>query len=595
MPLFKSKTSQKLAKEKEAHRLFEKGMAGILDLIAPAAFVIRPSYLQLSDYFVKTLFVYTYPRYLYTNWLTPVINYDVSMDISMFIYPLETKEIMRKLTKKVGELESTRAIEVEKGKVRSPELETAISDVEALRDVLTKGEAKLFQFGLYFTIYAKTAEELQTLSNQLESTLGGLFYTKPAILQMEQGFNSCLPLGNDELKIWRNLDTGSLSTTFPFVSATLTRDEGILYGVNMPNNSLIIFDRFSLENANLVSFGTSGSGKSFSIKLEALRYLMFGVDVIVVDPENEYKTLCEAVGGSFINVSLKSEQRINPFDLSPILEGETGSDVLNDNIAVLKGLISLMVGKLSPEEDGVLEKALFETYALKDISAEPASQKNPPPLLTDLYSVLSNMKGAESITKRLAKYIEGIYAGLFNKPTNVDLGKGFVVFSIKDLDEALRPIAMYLIMHYIWNKIKSEMRKRIMIIDEAWWMMQYEDSARFLYSIARRARKYWLGLTVISQDVEDFLTSKYGRAVVANSSLQLLLKQAPAAINKVAEAFKLTQGERNWLLMCDVGEGLFFAGLNHVIIKVFASPTEHLLITSKPEELVELKRLAEKG
>jgi len=579
-------------REKEARRLFEKGMAGILDLIAPAAFLIRPSYLQLSDYYVKTLFVYTYPRYLYTNWLAPIINYDVVMDVSMFIYPLATREVMTRLTRKVGELESTWAIEQEKGKVRSPELETAISDVEALRDVLAKGEAKLFQFGLYFTIYAKSPEELETISKQLESTLGGLFYTKPAILQMEQGFNSCLPLGNDELKIWRNLDTGSLSTTFPFTSATLTRDEGILYGVNISNNSLIIFDRFSLENANCAIFATSGSGKSYACKLEALRYLMLGTDIIVVDPENEYRVLCETVGGSVIDVSLKSDQRINPFDLPPVTEGETGGDVLNENIATLKGLISLMIGGLTPDEDGILEKALFETYALKDITADASTHKNPPPLLSDLYAVLQNMKGAESMAKRLNKYVEGIYSALFNRPTNVDLGKGFVVFSIKDLDEQLRPIAMYTIMHYIWDKIKSELRRRIMIIDEAWWMMQYEDSARFLYSLARRARKYWLGLTIISQDVEDFLTSKYGRAVVANSSLQLLLKQSPAAIEKLAEAFKLTQGEKDWLLMCDVGEGVFFAGLNHTVIKIFASPTEHLLITSKPEELVELREAA---
>lgn len=586
----KPELKQLSEQEKEARRIFEKGMVGILDLIAPAAFIVRPSYLQVSDYYTKTLFVYTYPRYLYTNWLAPIINYDVIMDISMFIYPLSTKEVLTKLTKKVGELESTLTIEQEKGKVRSPELETAISDVEALRDVLAKGEAKLFQLGLYFTIYAKTLEELDTISKQLESTLGGLFYTKPAILQMEQGFNSCLPLANDELKIWRNLDTGSLSTTFPFTSATLTRDEGILYGINISNNTLIIFDRFSLENANCTVFGTSGGGKSYAIKLEALRYLMLGTDIIVIDPENEYQTICETVGGSIIDVSLKSDQRINPFDLPPTSEEETGKDVLNENISLLKGLISLMIGGLTPDEDGILEKALFETYALKDITTDPATHRNPSPLLSDLYAVLQNMKGAEGMAKRLAKFVEGIYAGLFTQPTNVNLGTGFVVFSIRDLDEQLRPIAMYIIMHYIWNKVKSDLRKRIMIIDEAWWMMQYEDSARFLYSLARRARKYWLGLTVISQDVEDFLTSKYGRAVVGNSALQLLLKQSPAAVEKLAEAFKLTEGEKEWLLTCDVGEGIFFAGLNHTVIKIFASPTEHILITSNPEEIAELHK-----
>jgi len=577
--------------EKKARLVFEKGTTSVLDLIAPAAFLIKPSYLQLSNSFVKTLFVYTYPRYLYTNWLAPIINYDIEMDVSMFIYPLSTKEVMNRLTKKVGELESTWTIEQEKGKVRSPELETAISDVEALRDVLARGETKLFQFGLYFTIYAKSLDELETLSKQLESTLGGLFYTKPALLQMEEGFNSSLPLCTDELKIWRNLDTGSLSTAFPFVSPTLVRNEGVLYGLNVSNNSLVIFDRFSLENANCVVFATSGSGKSYACKLEALRYLMMGTDIIVIDPENEYKTLCQAVDGSIIDVDLKSEHCINPFDLPNALAGESGEDVLNENIALLKGLISLMVGGLTPDEDGVLEKALFETYALKDITADINSQKNPPPLLSDLYAVLKQMSGTDSIVRRLTKYVEGVYAALFNRPTNVDLKKGFVTFSIRDLDEQLRPVAIYLLMRYVWNKIKSELRRRILIIDEAWWMVQYEDSARLLYSFARRARKYWLGLTIISQDVGDFLSSKYGRAVVTNSSLQLLLKQSPAAIKQLTDTFNLTEGEREWLLTCDVGEGVFFAGLNRTAIKIFASPTEHLLITSKPEELAELKEV----
>lgn len=578
---------------KEAERIFKKGMTTLLDLISPSAFLVNPSYLQLGEYYTKTFFVYTYPRYLYTNWLAPIIDYDVTMDISMFIYPLETKEIMPKLKKKLGELESTYTIEREKGAVRSPELETAISDIEALRDVLARGEAKIFSFGLYFTLYAKSLEELEKISQQLESTLGGaLIYTKPAVLQMEPGFNSTLPLALDELKIWRNLDTGSLSTTFPFVSGTLTKNEGILYGINPPNNSLIIFDRFSLENANEVCFGVSGSGKSFALKLEILRYLMLGVDIIVIDPENEYKTLCQAVGGSFLNISLKSDQRINPFDLPPISEGEEAEDVLNENIASLKGLISLMIGKLSPEEDAILEEALFQTYALKDITKDPLTFSNPPPLLSDLHSVLANMKGGEGMAQRLGKYITGIYAGLFRERTNIDLGKGFIVFSIRDLDENLRPIAMYLILNYIWGRVKKELKKRIMLIDEAWWMMQYEDSARFLYQMARRARKYWLGLTIISQDVEDFLSSRYGRAVVSNSALQLLLKQSPSAINKVVEAFRLTQGEKMWLLSCDIGEGLFFAGLNHVVIKVFASPLEYALITSKPEEILEMRRLA---
>lgn len=576
----------------QAEEVFRRGMADILDLIAPADFLVTPNYLRLGNTFVKTLFVYTYPRYLQTNWLSIIINYDIVCDIGMFVYPMEAKQVMTTLRKKVGQLESTKTIEEEKGMVRNPELETAISDIEGLRDVLQRGEIRLFQYALYFTIYTESLEELNTITKQLESTLGGmLVYTKQTLLQMEQGFNSTLPIATDELFVARNLDTASLSTTFPFTSAELTSNEGILYGLNRHNNSLILFDRFNLENANSVVFGKAGSGKSYAIKLEALRSLMFGTDIIVIDPENEYQQMCEAVGGSYLSLSLSSEQRINPFDLPTIVpEGETGEDVLRDAVVSIKGLLGLMLGQITPEEDAILDKALFESYALKDITSDAASHKNPPPLMSDLQNVLANMTGAENLVKRISKYTEGTFSGLFNKPTNFSLEKGFVVFSIRDLEEQLRPIGMYLILNYIWNKIRFQMRKRICIIDEAWIMMQYEDSAKFIYGLAKRARKYYLGLTVITQDVEDFLGSQYGRAVISNSSLQLLLKQSSASIEKVAGIFNLTEGEKFLLLECDVGEGLFFAGLNHVAIKVIASYTEDQLITTSPKQLLELRR-----
>lgn len=588
----KNHQQRELAKKrKEAEKVFRKGMASVLDLIAPANFVVTPNFLQLENLYVKTLFVYTYPRYLQTNWLSAIINYDITADISMFVYPITTKQIMGQLKKKVGQLESTQVIEQEKGMVRNPELETAISDIEGLRDVLQRGEIRLFQYSLYFTIYGRSLEELNTITKQLESTLGGmLVYTKQSFLQMEQGFNSSLPLCNDELFITRNLDTGSLSTTFPFTSASLTSNEGVLYGLNRHNNSLILFDRFSLENANSVVFGKAGSGKSYAVKLEALRSLMFGTDIIIIDPENEYRELCEAVGGSWFGMSLTSEQRINPFDLPHRREDEPGEEILREAVINVKGLLNLMLGTITPEEDALLDKALFETYALKDITTDPETHKNPPPLMQDLQNILKNMTGAESLVKRLSKYTEGTFAGLFNKPTNFDLEKGFVVFSIRDLEEQLRPIGMYMILNYIWAKIRFEMRKRICIIDEAWILMQHEDSARFLFGLAKRARKYYLGLTVISQDVEDFLGSNYGRPVITNASLQLLLKQSPASIDKVAQVFNLTEGEKYLLLECDVGEGLFFAGLNHVAIKVIASYTEDQLITTSPKQLLEQRR-----
>jgi len=579
------------AAQTEALQIFQEGMVDVLDLISPGQLVINPNFVRLNDYYVKTLFVFTYPRYLTTNWLSPVITFDVTMDIGMFIYPVESKKAMEELRRRIGQMESAYRMEQEKGLVSDPELETAMQDVESLRFALQKGEVRLFQYSLYFTVYAKSLKNLDEITKQLESHLGGkLIFTKPAFMQMEQGFNSTLPLGLDQVLITRNLDTASLSSTFPFTSTTLTSNDGVLYGVNRHNNSLVLFDRFSLENANMTVFAKSGSGKSYAVKLEALRSLMFGTDIIVIDPEDEYKQLCEAVGGSYMEVSLRSDKRINPFDLPKLAEGPTaGEDNLRQAVVTVKGLLKVMLGEISPEEDSILDKAIFETYAIKDITADPASQQNPPPLMGDLYEVLMNMRGADSMARRLQKYTEGTFAGLFNHPTNFDLTKGFLTFSIKNLEDDLRPIAMYMILNFIWTRIRVEMRRRMLIIDEAWWMLQYEDSAKFLYSIAKRARKYYLGLTVISQDVEDFLTSKYGRAVVSNSSLQLLLKQSTASIDLVQKVFNLTDEEKYLLLECNVGEGLFFAGLNHVAIRIEASPTEHEIITTDPRELLARK------
>ena len=580
----------KLAKE-TPDQLFKEGMANVLDLIAPASLIVSPNFIQLENRYARTLFVYTYPRYVQTNWLSAIINYDIQADISMFVYPLESKHVMTDLKRKIGQLESSSTIAREKGMVRDPELETAIGDIEGLRDVLQRGEVKLFQYSLYLTIYAESLEELDTLTKQLESTLGGmLIYTKQAILQMEPGLQSAVPLGIDELNVRRNLDTASLSTTFPFTSTELTSNEGILYGINRHNNSLILFDRFNLENANSVVFGTTGSGKSYAVKLEILRYLMFGTDVIIIDPENEYQQLCDAVGGNYLNLSLNSQERINPFDLPKSSTDETGEEIFRSAIIAVRGLIGLMLGQVTPEEDAVLEKAIYETYALKDITTDSATHTNPPPLLGDLVNVLANMTGAEGVAKRLTKFTEGTFAGLFNQPTNVTLDRPFIVFSIRDLEESLRPIAMYMILTYVWNLIRSELKRRVLAIDEAWILMQHDDSANFIYSISKRARKYYLGLTTISQNVEDFLSTQAGRSVISNASMQLLLKQSPSAAEAVATTFNLTDGEKYLLLESEVGEGLFFAGLNHVAIKIIASTTEDQLITTDPKQLLALRR-----
>ena len=574
--------------EKVENKALTAGLSSVRDIIAPAAFVVTPNYLQIGDLYCKTLFVFTYPRYLETNWLSPIINYDITMDIGMYIHPLESKDVMYDLKKQIGKLESSRQIDAEKGNPRDPELETALGDIDALRDVLQRGEIRLFQFGLYFTVYGHTPEELHSIVEQLESTLGGmLIYSKESMLQMEEGFTSTMPLMYDQIDVLRNLDTGSLSSTFPFTSSELSQDDGILYGINRHNNSLIIFDRFHLENANTVVFAKSGAGKSYAIKLEILRYLMMGTDVIIVDPENEYKTLCDAVGGNYLVLSLGAKHRINPFDLPAIKDNsESGEDVLRSAIASLHGLVNLMAGGLSAEEDAIVDKALFETYALKDITYDPDSQKNEAPLMQDLYNVLTNMYGTESLCARLSKFVEGTYANMFNQPTNFELSSGFVVFSVRDMEDQLRPIAMYMILNYIWTTIRAVTKRRIMVIDEAWWMMQYEDSAKFLHGLVKRARKYYLGVTVISQDVEDFLGSRYGKAVVSNASMQLLMKQSTSSIDIVAETFGLTEGEKYLLLESDVGEGLFFAGMNHVAIKIVASYAEDQIITTDPKQLL---------
>ena len=588
----KSPEQQQVAEHQEAAmNAYQQGMTTTRDIIAPADFVVQSNYLQLGSFYVKTLFVYNYPNQLNTNWLSPVINYDLTMDIGMFITPQDNQEVMNQLLKKMTMLESTRQLEEEKGQIRDPQLELALRNVDELRDTLAQGANRLFQFGLYFTIYAKSLEELTELTKQVESTLGGmLIYTKEALVQMEQGFNSTLPIGNDELNVQYNLDTGSLSTTFPFTTAELTSDEGILYGINRHNDSLVLFDRFNLENANSVIFATSGAGKSYFVKLEILRYLMLGCDVIIIDPEDEYKKLAEAVGGSYLEINLNSTKRINPFDLPLSTEpSDEQEDALRSNITTLHGLFRLMAGGLTPEEDSLLDKGLYEAYALKDITTDPSTQHNPPPIMSDLVAVLANLRGTENLILRLSKYVDGTFATLFNQPTNFKLEGGLVVFSVRDLEEALRPIAIFTVLNYIWNTVRMERKRRIMVVDEAWWMMQYEDSARFLYGLAKRARKYFLGLTIISQDVEDFLQNKYGKAVVSNSAMQVLLKQSTSSIDVVAEVFNLTEQEKYLLLNAGVGEGLFFAGLNHVAMKIVASYTEDQIITTDPQQLLAMR------
>ncbi|PJC36974.1 conjugal transfer protein TraC [Candidatus Peregrinibacteria bacterium CG_4_9_14_0_2_um_filter_53_11] len=545
---------------------------------------------KLSGMYAKTFVIFTYPRFLDTNWLSPLVNFDATMDVAQFVYPIDSAAIMRVLKRKVAQMQSSLRIDAEKGNVRDPGLETALQDAEELRTQLQRGQEKFFQFGMYITLYAKSEKLLDKTVKRIESLLGGkLILTRGTELRSEQGLNSTLPMGLDEIEVTRNMNTSPLSSTFPFNSSTLTGNDGILYGINRHNDSLIIFDRFTLENANSVVFAKSGAGKSYAVKLEILRSLMFGTDVIIIDPENEYETLTQTVGGTYLRVSLTSDRRINPFDIPPPLENEEvqPGDLLRSNIITLQGLLKLMMGELSPQEEALLDKALNDTYAVKGITMDDLdpSQKTPP-TMEDLESILSSMDGAQDLAQRLQKYTTGTYSGIFNKPSNVDLSNGLMVFCIRDLEDALRPIAMYIILNYIWTRVRSNLKRRLLIIDEAWSLMQHEDSARFLFGLVKRARKYYLGVTTITQDVEDFVKSEFGKPIITNSSMQLLLKQAPSAIEPLAKVFNLTEGERYLLLNSGVGQGLFFAGLQHAAIQIIASYSEDKLVTTNPQEVI---------
>jgi len=584
---------KKKKKEEKKEKLFEETIVTSKDIVSPSSLEVKPNYLKIGERMAKSFFIFSYPRYLGMVWTSPLVNLDIPMDVSFFIHPLETSALLKKLRKRVTELESEIADKEERGLIRDPSLEIAYRDLEELRDRLQTAQERMFKLGVYITIYADAEKEMRNYETSLREIFESrLIYIKPALYQQTKGFLSCLPYGEDKLMVHTTMNTSPLSSCFPFISSDLSANEGILYGINLHNNSLVLFDRFSLENANETCFGVAGGGKSYAIKLEILRYLMEGVDVIVIDPENEYKTLSDAVGGSFFKISLSSSNRINPLDLPPVREDENPADVLRSNIINLVGLTRLMLGGLTPEEDSIIDSALTETYAARDITpdSDPKTWPDNIPLLEDLESVLETMEGAESLLRKLRKFTKGTYASFFNQPTNISMNNNFVVFGIRDMEESLRPIAIFLIMRYVWNAIRSELKKRILVVDEAWWLMQSEDSASFLYGICKRSRKYWLGVTTITQDVGDFMRSSYGQPIITNSALRLLLKQSPATIEVVKKTFNLTEEEKLMLLESEVGEGLFFAGRKHVGIKVVASYTEDQIITTAPEEVVKIRK-----
>lgn len=596
--------AQRQREEQEVASAFQKGITALRDFIAPSSIEYSGTHFQLGTRYARTYYVYAYPRQLSTGWISSLVNLDEIIDLSLYIYPVESQVVLENLRKKVAQLEAGIQIDTEKGRVRDPAKQNAIMDAEEMRDKLQVGEERFFRFGLYFTVYGFSMEELDFITHKIESILGQqLVYSKPASSQQEQGFNSTMPQFVDQLQIRRNMNTGAISTSFPFTSADLSQENGILYGINMHNSGLVIFDRFTLENGNAVVFAKSGAGKSFTVKLEALRSLMLGTEVFIVDPENEYQRMAEAVGGAYVRLSLNSSVRVNPFDLPQVVDTEEADSALRSNLITLHGLLRLMMGgaasqasggavsaSMNAAEEADLDAALIETYAKAGITNDPLTHNSAPPTITDLYETLLHMGGnGPELAQRLRKYTSGTFAGIFSQQSNININNPLVVFNIRDLEDELRPVAMYIVLNYIWNKTKSDQKRRILIIDEAWQLMKYEDSANFMFSLAKRARKYNLGITTISQDVEDFMGSRLGRAIVANSSMQLLLKQSPSAVDVLADVFKLTSEERKRLSGFPVGQGLFFAGQNHVHINVIASPSEQSLITTNPDEVKQLE------
>jgi type IV secretory pathway VirB4 component len=588
---------QRAREQTEVEQAFLKGVTTLRDLIAPSSLEIHSSHFRLGTKYGRTIYIYGYPRQIYTGWLSSLINIDEVLDVSMFVYPVESQVVLNNLRKKVTQLEASMSINNEKGKTRDPELEAAINDAEELRDQLQVGAERFFRYGLYVTLYADSLDELGFVQHKIETLFGQqMIFSKVASSQQEQGLNSTIPQMSDQLQIRRNMNTGAISTSFPFTSADLTQEDGVLYGINMHNNGLVIFDRFSLENANMVVFAKSGAGKSFTVKLEALRSMMTGSEIIIIDPENEYQKLCDAVGGSYIRLSLNSNTRINPFDLPRVIDTDEAENALRANLITLHGLLKLMLGNsqvsntnpglsaLAPSEEADLDQALIDTYARVGITSDPLTHNSQPPTINELYDTLLHMGGnGPQLAQRLRKYTTGTFAGIFSQQSNTNINNPMVVFNIRDLEDELRPVAMYIVLSHIWNIIRTEKKKRMLIIDEAWQLMRYDDSANFMFSLAKRARKYYLGLTTISQDVEDFMGSKMGRAIVANSSMQILLKQSSSAIDVLADVFKLTDEEKKRLANFPVGQGLFFAGQSHVHIQIEASPTENQLINTSPQ------------
>jgi conjugal transfer ATP-binding protein TraC len=584
---------QQRQQNEQVLKQFSQGLVTTQDIIAPEAIEVDFTYQKINSTYTRTLFVAGYPRTVPSNWLSPLINFPHQLETSMFVFPVDVREVLENLKRKITEMEAEITSDIRAGKISNIDTEVKLEDARVIREQLAKGAERFYQFGLYITIRARDKEELERVTKSLQSALGALLIvSKKATLQMDQGFKTTLPMGVDQLLITRNMDTTSLATTFPFTSSELTMDTGIVYGLNEHNDSLVVFDRFKMDSYNMMIFAKSGAGKSYTVKLEILRQLMFDTEVFVLDPEHEYEDLAKSVGGEYINFTFNSDVKINPFDLSNVYE--EGENELGQKIIHLHALLKTMLGEMNATQDAMLDRALVAAYKAKGITPDPATQTNEPPLMEDLYKALIGMENAEAsdIAARLEKYITGSFRGIFDQKSNINIKNQLTVFSVKEMEEEMRPIAMFVILDFIWTRIKKKLKKRLLVVDEAWYFMRYPDSAYFLQSIAKRARKYYLGLTTITQDVEDFMANEFGKAIVSNAAVKFLMKQSPSSVPVLAETFYLSEGEKQLLVSADVGEGIFFAGQNHVALRVVASEEEHAIITTNPEELLKKRAMA---
>ena len=595
IPFFKKKDQAQnpvvSLEQVSAEELYGKTAATLRDMITPTGMEVTPSFLRFSDRVARTIFIAAYPKFLDVGWLSPIVNLNDTVNISMFFHPMDTQKVLQNLRKKATQLEAQVIAEQQQGLIRNPLLETALQDIETLRDSLTRGEDKMFYVNCYITLMAQDEAGLDKLEGQVTGVLGQkMIETKQAVFQQFEAYESDMPLGRDSLDTRTPINIGPASTFFPFISSDLMTGKGIFYGVNLQNNSPVIFDRFSLENANGVIFAKSGAGKSYTTKLEIIRSLMYKTDVIIVDPENEYKHLADAFQGSFFRIAIESADHLNPFDITTIGEDENPVSAFRQHILDIIGLIKVMIGEVTAEEEAVLDQAIKETYASRDITPDTPFLGKEPPLMEDLETVLLTMEGGKGVAEKLYKYTKGTFAGFINQPTTVNVQNRLTVFSIRDLDEELRPVAMYIILNHIWNLIRKELKRRILIVDEAWWLMKNNDGANFLLSVAKRARKYYLGVTTITQDIDDFLRSPYGKPIITNSSTQFLMKQAPSAVDALVQAFNLTPAEKEVLMNLSVGEGLLSAGSKHLIVKIVPSYTEDQIITTDPSQLLKIQQ-----